>query len=178
MIKTTKKNVENLKPLVPVSEALENLSFHNIKMGYTGLMYYRNLGLIPPPEKVSGYKERFYNINKLLDRITAIRLTAALFERNFQEIARLSKILPEDVFNKLPIAFMEKIAQWGSQSDKISDILFFGRVIFWGGVREAAKTHQNKSFDEFYEEVNRRIQTKHPRFPSMLEKIWKKEKKG
>lgn len=178
MRKTTKKNVDHLRPLIPVSETLRDLSSHKINMGYTGLMYYRNLGLIPPPEKVSGYKERFYNINKLLDRITSIKLTAALFELNFQEIARLSKILPENIFNKLPIAFMKKIGQWDIHTDKIADILFFGRAIFLGGVRETARTYQNKSIDEFYEEVNRYIRTKHPKFPSVLKNIWKNQKKS
>jgi len=137
-----KKKITNVKTRITVSEVPFFLKKYKIKMGYTGLMYYRNLGLIPPPEKEKGSKERFYNIFDLRDRILAIKLIASIFGLNNESIASYAKQLPSDAFNKLPLALMRIYSDLQIEYSKLEPEARMGLGMgpFEMGVFEQTKT--------------------------------------
>lgn len=104
---TKREELKKLEPLIPVADTVKELKRFGVKVGYTGLMHYRNLGLIPSPTKIKGFKERFYDVDELASRINAVNLTSSIFALNFKDIAKLVKLLPDDIFNALPLAFMK-----------------------------------------------------------------------
>ena len=109
---------QGIQARFPVSEVPKLLQKNHINLGYTGLMYYRSLGLIPPPEKEKGYKERFYNILDLRERIVAIKLISSIFGFNYKTIATYAKHLPAATFNKMPLGFMRIYADIQIKYDK------------------------------------------------------------
>jgi hypothetical protein len=102
----------------PVKEVPKALKDMGVRMGYTGLMYYRSLGLIPSPEKGEGTKERFYDILELLRRIHSIKLMSSVFDLNFQELSSFAKRLPPETFEKLPLVFMRVYVDVQAAVDK------------------------------------------------------------
>jgi len=103
-MKKTEDNILNKQDFFPVREAVRRLgeSPYHLKIGYTGLMHYRNLGLIDPPQKIRGYKERFYNITNLFSRIHSIKGISDMFDLNLEEVAAIAKKLPENIFKNMP----------------------------------------------------------------------------
>lgn len=169
------------KNLSPVNEVPKKLGSVRIKIGYTGLMHYRNLGLIPPPQKIKGYKERFYNIERLAARINAVHLIAAIFKKNFERIAELAKKLPEDVFNMFPVYYMKMYAeliisaeQRKGEEKEIQKVLknklsYLGSIVlgnvYWTIVSGQAKRSKDKTSKEFYGMICRK-------YPNELKDTW------
>jgi len=159
-----KKTGPSIQTRVPVSEVLRLLRGEGVNLGYTGLMYYRSLGLISPPEKEKGSKERFYDVFKLQERIIAIKLISSIFGLNYQELASYAKRLPSDTFNKLPLAFMKIYVDVQVEFDKMTagkktvnpsgpfDLWIFEGIkkAFLKVVEETIKMAQSMNTEEYY----------------------------
>lgn len=94
--------IKKLYPLVPVSDFIGELRCSGIEIGYTGLAYYRNLGIIGTPQKIKGYKERFYDNHTDRDRIIATRLICRLFKVNIKEAGQVARKLPHRIYVRVP----------------------------------------------------------------------------
>ena len=96
-----------MQPVGKVSHAMKHL--FNFAISYTGLVYYKNLKLIPPAERKKGSKEKFYNVKDLYQQIHSIKLISSLFNKNFNEISEIAKKMPKNILYKMPFAFMENL---------------------------------------------------------------------
>jgi hypothetical protein len=152
--------------LVPVREAVHSLhKMYGFKMGYTGLMYYRNLGLIEAPQKIKGRKGRFYSLTYLFTRIQSIKAIADIFDLNFEGVAAIAKKIPGDIFDKLPGYFMkiysdlegdhrlskrEMIKKGGS--DILSSPMFFTimKGCFLGALENCSPMAGKMTAEDFY----------------------------
>jgi len=150
-----------------VREVLKALKKNGVNLGYTGLMYYRDLGLIPPPVKEKGTKERFYDVLELQERIMAIKLISSIFDLNYQETASYAKRLPLDTFNKLPIGFMRVYVDVQAKFDKMTrekkivnptgpfDMWIFEgiKIAFLRAVDDTIKMAETMNAEAYYMEV-------------------------
>jgi len=153
-----------IETIFSVRGVLKELEKKGVTLGYTGLMYYRDLGLIPPPIKGKGTKERFYDVFELQERIMAIKLISSIFSLNYQEIASYANRLPFATFNKLPLGFMKVYVDVQAE---INEIIAEGKVVnpsglfdMWGyeeikiaflkAVNDTIEKAQDKSAEEYY----------------------------
>ncbi len=89
-----------------VKNVPDGLEKYGLNIGYTGLMHYRKYGLISEPNRLEGYRERFYDVAELAQRINIITLISGLFGKNFSQISELVRALPQDIFEKTPFYYM------------------------------------------------------------------------
>ena len=158
---TKKYFPDNLSPVNKTPRALRR---YGLKMGYTGLMHYRTNNLVDAPIKIEGFKERFYDVEKLAKRINSVSLITGLFDISFEKIADLSKLLPEDIFNQLPYYYMQlysdinlnptKIGLNQGEVDRLAkySVKSFGRI-YLQLVKIEAKEHKVSREAVFFRNV-------------------------
>ena len=158
-----------MKPNIPVNwkfvkDVPDSLKKYGLNIGYTGLMHYRKFGLISEPNRLEGYRERFYDVAELAQRINIITLISGLFGKNFSQIPELVKALPRDIFEKVPFYYMGLYSKIKSDSRALGikeetlriflsyNVKNAGNV-YWKILIAEGKGKGKLSVDKFFEKV-------------------------